>query len=362
MPTRPRHIQVEAQSRDRFYQVDLERRTCTCGRRRKRGCLHLRKAIDIHEEGSRQYRYELASALHKQVRRGDVAAALRWADLRAVAGADAAQYLTSYVRRICGEETRNAAFMWRCFEPEVGASYRDFVAAITQSRKKWELKATGALFLKQMRGWKSVRDGTTRTKWTQRNFLTTLRKAIARGDADAMHEALWFFYEHTNESVDAEFETLLAEEVSARVPGIARPHEMIENFERTTNRDAFEIHLMFIEALSSGWDATMNEACHHAGRMLPVSDTTVIRRFPDYAYDVHVRRHRKRRARWQSALKPGQPSPGRLDLRWSGQVLGVAWRYAAFHQHGPDYLTARWEGVHFSAGDWRLIQAYDQDD
>jgi hypothetical protein len=349
---------VEAQNSSRIHEVDLERRTCTC-RRSQRPCIHVRKAIDLCENGCKEFHYELASALHKEVRRGDLSAALHWADHRA-ATPEVDTYLGFYARKICGEETRNAKYIWMSLEPKARLTGRDYVAAITRSRKKWELALTCALFVEQMRAWERVQKRSTKTTWRRRSCVSTMRAAAEQQDAGTLHEGVWWFYKHVEDAeVWVELDTMLAEAISSRFPAIPRPVEMIAKFEKATGLDPFEIRFMFVEALCGGWDETMNDFCHGAVEQVPRVDRSLIRRFPDYIYDIHVRRRRARVDRWSKALRPGRPSPGRLDLRWSGQMLGVAWRYKAFAQLGMEYLRAPWEAVRFADREWWLTRRYD---
>jgi hypothetical protein len=364
MRARRRYVQVEAQRRAVFYEVDLDRRTCSCGRRRHARCVHLSKAIDLHEEGAARFRYELASALHKEIRRGDLTAALHWADLRALATPDGGEHVKRYARQICGEETRNAKYIWMSLEPSAKLGYRDYVATITQSRKKWELASTWPLFKAQMRGWKRAKSGRTKSKWYRRSLVPSMRVASETRDAAILHEGFWWacLYLGDERPEWDLLDELLANAVSAQCPKIARPREMIAAFESATKRCAFEIRLMFIEALCGGWDETMNEPRHHAGELVPVSDGATIRRFPDYVYDAHVRRRARRVRRWRKSLEPGRESPGRLDLRWSGEMIGVAWRYAAYKQLGAGYRDAPWEDVGIASADWELVLEYGEDD
>jgi hypothetical protein len=354
----PRYVRVEEQNSARVHEVDLERRTCTC-RRARGACIHVRKAVDLRENGCKEFHYEVASALHKEVRRGDLGAALHWADHRA-ATPEGDTYLGAYARKICGEETRNAKYIWMSLEPTARLGGRDYVAAITKSRKKWELASTCALFVEQMRAWDRVQKKRTLHTWRKRSCAATMRAAADHGDAATLLEGVWWLYEHADDADDwAEVDATLAEAISSRFPAIPRPKAMIANFEKATGLDPFEIRFMFVEALCGGWDETMNDFCHGAGEPLPPVDRSLIRRFPDYIYDIHVRRRRARVDRWTDALRPGRPSPGRLDLRWAGQMLGVVWRYKAFAALGMADLRAPWEAVRVAEREWRLARRFD---
>lgn len=357
---RPRYVRVESQDNDIANEVDLDLRSCDCGGRHGRLCVHLQKAIDLCEEDCRTFHFEVASALHKEIRRGDVAAALHWADHHA-ASSDGARYVQSYARQICGEETRNAKYIWMCLEPVSRWTYRDYIHAIARSRKKWELRATADLFREQMLGWRRVQRERTIARWRHRSCLSTMRAAIDDRDAPRLHEGLWWLYCNVKDAeVWKGVDRMLAEAVSSSFPGIPRPHLMISAFEGATRRDPFELRFMFVEALSGGWDESMNE--FRGAVRLPQVDRSLIRRFPDYVYDAHVRSRGADARRWRIALQPNEPSPGRLDLRWSGEMIGVAWRYAAYSQLGRQYVDAPWEAVNFQRASWKLAVEYGADD
>jgi hypothetical protein len=49
-----------------------------------------------------------------------------------------------------------------------------------------------------------------------------------------------------------------------------------------------------------------------------------------------------------------KPQPDGIDLRWSGQFEGVAWRYAAFDQFGDAYRGVPWERVEMTPEFWDM--------
>lgn len=91
-----------------------------------------------------------------------------------------------YVRRACERHCP----LGRSRLPRAALTGRDYVAAITRSRKKWELASTCGLFIEQMRGSDRVRSGGTKTRWRRRSCLATMRAAVEQRDARRLHEDL----------------------------------------------------------------------------------------------------------------------------------------------------------------------------
>ncbi len=197
-----RSVFVEAQTSGKTYEVDLLAGTCTC-RTPEKPCFHVLKARDIHSEGCKRSRFEIVSALHKEIRRGEVEMALYWADLLSKYSDD---YVRNYIRRIVGEETRNWVLFMRALSP--GAStYRDLVAAVAASRKKWEHKNGYRLFEEQVRSYnRETYDG---RPWPE--VLSRLTRAIAHDDVSELYDA-WTTLDSCGhpEAVDAMDDVLIA--------------------------------------------------------------------------------------------------------------------------------------------------------
>ncbi len=104
--------------------------------------------------------------------------------------------------------------------------------------------------------------------------------------------------------------------------------------------------------IAGAWDASMNESPHGAGLVREFDDGQVLRRFPPYVYDRHVRQGARRIEEHRETIAPMKPLPDGIDLRWSGQIEGVGWRYAAFAQFGEAYREVPWEHVEMTAQYW----------
>lgn len=334
---------VEAQTSAKTYEVDLSSGTCTCSTPEK-PCFHLNKARDIHVEGCKRSRFEIVSAVHKEIRRGDVGAALYWADLLSKYSDS---YVTNYARRIVGEETRNWTLFAQALSPGE-LSYRDLVASLASSRKKWEHKNGYSLFEEQLRSynretygaapWKTVMDGLT--------------EAIATDDVPRLYDA-WMVLD-SSEAPEAAIamDHVLVAEAERRFPGIADLERIVREYRDHDTLDVWEVRLALVEMIAGAWDPSLNEHPYRGGVLPAFNDGKLLRRFPTYVYDGHVRQGRRRIEEHRDEIAPGKPQPEGIDLRWSGQFEGVAWRYAAFAQFGDAYKEMAWERVEMPPEYW----------
>ena len=335
-----RSVLVEAQTSGKTYEVDLTAGTCTCSAQ-DQPCFHVLKARDIHTEGCRRSRFEIVSALHKEMRRGDVEAALYWAD---ILSRYSESYVENYARRIVGEETRNWVLFGKALS-HGATGYRELVAAVASSRKKWEHRNGRRLFEEQMRSYN--RDTYEGRTWPE--VVIAMASAIGASDVPRLYDA-WAALDEKNEpdAIEAMDHVLVAE-TARRFPIVTGQAEIVEAYRGHVNLDAWEIRLTLVEMIAGAWDVSMNEFPHGPTRVSEIADGRVIRRFPPYVYDRHVRQGAWRIAEYRNDIAPMKRLPEGIDLRWSGQIEGVAWRYAAFAQFGDGYRDRAWEDVEMTA-------------
>jgi hypothetical protein len=337
-------VLVEARTSSKTYEVDLVAGTCTCSTPDK-PCFHLNKARDIHVEGCKRSRFEIVSAVHKEIRRGDVAAALYWADLLS---RYSEVYVRNYARRIVGEETRNWTLFAQALSPGK-LTYRELVAGLASSRKKWEHKNGYRLFEEQLRSYN--RDTYDALPWA--DVVTKLVDAIRADDLPRLYEA-WATLD-SSEQPDAAvaMDRVLLAEAERRFPMVAGLREILEEYRDHAQLDVWETRLALVEMIAGAWDPSMNEF-PHGGGVSEFADGKLLRRFPTYVYDGHVRQGRRRIEEHRADIAPMKPQPEGIDLRWSGQFEGVAWRYAAFAQFGYAYRDVPWENVEMTAEYWEM--------
>jgi hypothetical protein len=339
-------VRVEAQTSMKTYEVDLVEGKCTCSTP-EQPCSHVLKARDIHADGCKRSRFEIVSALHKEIRRGDVETALYWADLLSKYSDD---YVLNYVRRLVGEETRNWTLFMRALSP--GAStYRDLVAAVASSRKKWEHPNGFRLFDEQMRAYN--RETHAGRPWSE--VLSRLTDAVAHDDVSKLYDAWTALDSGGVPEAIAAMDHVLIAAAEKRFPVIGgQPAAFLESYTQATKQDVWEARLSLVEMVAGSWNPSMNEFPYGDGLMPEFSDGRVLRRFPPYVYDRHVRQGARRIAEHREDIAPMTRLPEGIDLRWSGQIEGVAWRYAAFAQFGDCYRDVPWERVEMSAEYWDM--------
>jgi hypothetical protein len=339
-------VLVEAQTSAKTYEVDLAEGACTCSTP-ERPCFHVLKAQDIHTEGCRRSRFEIVSALHKEIRRGDVEVAVYWADLLSKYSES---YVRNYARRIVGEETRNWTLFTMTLSP-AAATHRDLVASVASSRKKWEHPNGYRFFEEQMRSYnRETYDG---QPWPE--VLARLTLAVAHDNVSELYDA-WTALDSTGQSEAADaMDVVLIAAAESRFPVIAgQPRAFLESYTKATKQDVWEARLSLVEMIAGAWDASMNEFPYAAGTVPAFNDGQVLRRFPPYVYDRHVRQGARRIEEHRDEIAPMKALPEGIDLRWSGQIEGVAWRYAAFAQFGDQYRDVPWERVEMTAEYWDM--------
>src|SRR5580658_3884519 len=96
-------VLVEAQTSSKTYEVDMAAGRCTCSTPEKPR-FHLDRVRDVHAEGCKRSRFEIVSAVHKEIRRGDVDAALYWADLLSKYSES---YVKNHARRVVGDPSQH---------------------------------------------------------------------------------------------------------------------------------------------------------------------------------------------------------------------------------------------------------------
>lgn len=171
------------------YDVNLDEMTCSCkhgaawrfdGKRHKPAnlCSHKLKAIasllsqnqddqlmrEFYDEsvGRRFNAFEAISAMHKEVRRGDVEAALYWATV--MVPHRGRHGVVGYLRNILFEETRDlglARYILKVSSKGRSVSHIEMQRAVTRfcaAPKKWDLPWRYDIFIDEMRGYKKLAD------------------------------------------------------------------------------------------------------------------------------------------------------------------------------------------------------------
>jgi hypothetical protein len=289
---------------------------------------------DIVADSGQSVRYVVRSAMHKEVRRGDVISAARWARIMQLIDGEPA--VRQYARRLLFEETRDVALAlsWRGMR---GVSGERMIRALAAAPKKWRLPVLQA-----------AECGTLRLL----SYPDALRAPpLTPGEIDRLIDS-------DDLSLSAAYRLQWRVMLSAE-PSVAA--HLRESLRRRAAGGADAV-------LAAGNEAYLDEVLLE--RLCGVIDPTAGEPGPDrdaplddrvltlpprraYIYDAHTRPGRRRLATHLPELAPGVPMPPGLDLRWSGMARGAAWRACATD------LTAPWEDVPIPAPLWSAAEQAD---
>ncbi|GDX81450.1 hypothetical protein LBMAG42_32610 [Deltaproteobacteria bacterium] len=337
-----------------FLSVSLDPKRCPCvGFRADGWCAHLGIARDLAPGGPQRSRYLFKSALHKELRRGDVSAASHWAAW--VDRTFGPSTSLAYLRKIWSEETLNLDLAVRLHRDDVELG--EAIALFCQSKKVWEFpqvwaameRAWGPLPLEEAGGGTGAR---------------TLSARVRAADYDALIRQF-------NGSAKfgrrrAEFRSrLVAELVDAGRLSV----EQQRVFELRFASGRYEAEDLVL-LLLAGRLMPAEASAYGVARAEPVPrrllDGSCVLAFPDYVYDYHTVAGRERLARWD------EENPGRslrlgvdtdpIDLRWAGGTMTLFWRFEAFRQVGSTAAMdrLRWVDVRPTAR-WRRFVAWNED-
>lgn len=292
--------------------------------------------------------YTAVSAMHKEIRRGDVTAAVYWSDR--VAEFRGARGVDQYLRRILFEETHNVALFWQW--DDTRSHYRLMTAQLATSRKKWEETGMRGLYpiaLKAHMAASSLppielRELESAPKPDKYEFYEwTLLHARAK------ERAARLFSRRSKQFVEDRRRTAELLAHTLRRALFAEGHTDVSAL-LLRRKGNYELNLA-IETLVGLRDRSADE---HAVREACLAEIRAPLRPQLYVFDGHTSEGRKRLNK--AKLVRGQPIKG-LDLRWSGHSLAIYWRYTAFAEYGKRYRDVPWESVKLDPQLWRYLAA-----
>lgn len=318
-----------------------------CSKCHSGSCSHMKVLDDVINVGHRGLRYELKSAMHKEIRKGDVQAALQWARWGAYFHGNS--WPKTYVKGVVLEETCSPrlAREWRSMAKR---SPQDVVATMASVRKKWEVTARVGFYADYMETFVSSEG------------LASLTDHVVQGKADKAHtrkDLLKLFWQAVRLR-DNKTTFTLADALGARAiaaGGIAKTWAE----EKLWGTHPFFGPLVLIEMMTGAWSSDADDLVrNHKARPLHEEDAPLVLAVPDYAFDCHTSLGRRRMVAGWSQIAPGRPQPSGVDLRWSGMLLGVAWREFASRQFPSDYQNRKWEEVEIPKDVWENSLACDR--
>ena len=317
------HVESTSGTAD-YLDVSVDPRRCPCAAFSKAGrCDHLKYAVDVVTHGCKRSKYLFKSALHKELRRGDVLAASHWAAWtdRGYGGTAALDYL----RKIWSEETLNFDLAVRLHDP--ATSLADAIAMFCHSRKVWEFPAV----------WDDLE-----VAWRQpavkpgKHALAGLEKAVRAADYGTLLRA--FAKTDGDEELRAEFRERLMDWLT-QSGALSKALREVFDTRFASGRYESEDYVLMLLAVGR-LPAGAND--YHPGDAGPIplhlTDGSHLRQVPDYAYDYHTIAGQERLERWRDEnpdedIRVGVDT-GDVDLRWAGGLMTLFWRFEAFRQAG----------------------------
>lgn len=329
-------------------EVEVATRRCSCA---VASCWHLGVVRELVDKVGQEFQYLATSALHKEVRRGDLVRAAQWGRVKAAYGG--ASKVKAYVSNIVLEETRNFDLMLR-YAKQGGHDPHQVLAAVVGSRKKWELPGRVEAFSAYVQAYANVFEK------VQAKF--TVAPQVLR-DVLLNSESLLELYEHfwiVKLLQQPDLELVLWTALRDRSERCSDPIQAALGFKPYGGSCAgFYQAKMGCELVTGLYTPEMN-----AVDVLPAPilapDVFSIPSMPSYVCDNHTRVGLKLLVPNLHRIEPGKPLPSGIDIRWSGLLRGVAWRYFAFAQFGMGYKDLAWERVSIPFTTWRYVDLVDR--
>lgn len=326
-------ILVQAQGVDVQYQVDLLNASCSCGHNTETSkCFHFRRASELKAR-SKNARFDLISALHKAIRTSDLDESWYWAKL--LRDTFNRSTVTSYIKSIITEETVNVEFF--ISSNKLGADdFELLVKYLCLSTKYWE----------SVGGRQAVYDFVYRTKYS---YDVKIDDVVDGGSFRDLI-GLYYFCKDAGEEFMKDFGRCLYAKVVEvdKSTGLDASSFVIGSLWNCNSANMF---ILYASGLLNDDDFSY--------RRLPlqefVSDdkVNIIRRFPDYIYDIHTHVGKKRLVNNIDRFSMNASFPSSLDLRFSGQCIACYWRCLASEQfHNVPLLNIKWEDVKWNKSQW----------
>lgn len=315
-------------------ELDAQRRVALQPREPPPRLLRAARAItaDLVQRQGAGFRFVVRSAMHKEVRRGDAVAAVRWARLLGLI--DGTSAVRQYARRILFEESR-AVGLLSVWKPRDSAERR--IRQLATAAKVWALPAR-----------KRQRCGRRRLLAYAAALSappltpSQIERALAEPCLDALYRLMW----RVRLTADPAVKTALYEGLLRALPAGSGLRTV-----RGAASDAWLIEVM-IEALVG-----VQEEGIPGPEGKPIDDRVLtVPVLRPYVYDSHTRPGRIRLQRCLSSIGPGTPMPSGVDLRWSGMARGVLWRELAEEQGGTDQP---WEAIAIPTELWQAAHQLD---
>lgn len=300
----------------KFYEVDTAAPFCSCtGFRTQQRCYHLDLANDIHVNSGKVHRWDIMSLFHKEIRRCDVERGVQAARCFARISKGGTKVVTDYCATIIFEETRNIALL-KAYR--LGTlDEKDRVRHMLRSRKKWDLEYMKGHFEHWLAGFQNYYKN--RSEWDQSRMIEKIKTFQTLDEA---YEILFFTRAH--KEWDQWVFSTLAERADRE-----KNERLKDYLQYIPPTERLHYHKMV------GLELAINHFSEEANELLPDMDvrSNYIPNFPNYTFDVHGYRGKKLIYDHWKSIEKCHPASS-LDLRWSGQLMGILWRFKAYEQLG----------------------------
>jgi hypothetical protein len=327
--------------------------------------------------------FEVVSAFHKELRRGDFEKAWFWALL--LASFRHRRGVFRYMLNIIYEETRDhdlGAFLLKCATVQSQQTIENLARAVSWfcvSTKKWEMVHRYAIFEAEMQGYDRLvkkygkevaghgnyvptKDKLKLLGYMQKGVelqdlvlfqeglkgLQKLKYSDRKSDENALHDHRYWLYERLYDIAEKH---------------CGDNHSVWGVFNYVNQRVEADLSIGYHELNAIG-DALMGESYSagllspaqrkaHAARPLPPLPIGKWPTTPLYAADNHTYKGKALMRRFADQLDPGAKQTD-IDFRWCGAYFGVAYRMVSFKQHGK---VEEWHKVKWPKPLYRIVNS-----
>lgn len=281
--------------------------------------------------------YCVKSAWHKEIRRSDHLRGMMLATAVRRLKGDAE--VRNYVQSVIYEETRNVGLAHRMNESKMRGL--DAASEIHRSYKTWENPGFAATYAEFLRALHAA----TEAHEPGRLPVENMRSAFMSGGLFDRYYALWrarLEWSHGDQRIMD-----LTAELGTQAGGWA---------ERALVGPRHYRPETVIEIVCGAW----SPECNRLRDPEPMPPVAYMPRFMPYAFDLHTRQGSAAYNRHVKDLRPGEPQPGGIDVRWSALARGELWRVLGFDQFGLEYRNRSWEDVTFPRDLWKWACVLDR--
>lgn len=330
-----------------FVVVDKRNNVCSV---HKEQCKHVSAVHRFVDKSKKDLPYELTSALHKSIRMSDPSRSRYWGNW--MMKRKTRSEVLAYAKMVVLEETRSMRLMEWAAKAKAEDTW-PFLRSITRSVKKWELNRPqiGMDMFRQ----KIIAHERSCMPDPEYDVAEVYRRSVVYVD---LMEAL--FRSHLGGGASyprKEHTTVLVDRAEREVTGPKWFMDLMKGADMFTQarRGQFYHLSVLIECLSGVYP--YDQANEEVDREEPYAgvdpnDESKLLLLEPCVYDNHSTYGKKILANRFFEFVPGKPEPGKLDMRWSGDILSVLWRNEAFRKFGKDYRKADWEDVEIDKVIW----------